>query len=146
MSLLIPPAGTSPLSAYTPPRPGALLPAPFIMADKIDPATGDLASLLEGADPTDAQIQWQFTVRQNSGAALGVNGHRLHLIKKATDGAKVQLEDEAKRVMRPFVQRGDVKDLEITAGVVGDSTATAAVEIACTNVYTEQRARARGGL
>lgn len=115
------------------------------MAVKFDPATGDVADLLEGDDPTDAHIQWQFTVREGSGAAV-VGGHRLHTIKKATDGAPVQLSDEAKRVMRVFVQRGDVKNLEVSAGVVGSSTAIAAVEIACTNVYTEQQARARGGL
>lgn len=115
------------------------------MADRIDPLTGDIATLLEGDDPTDAAIQWQFTVRQGTGAALGANGHRLHRIKKAVDGVEVQLQDEAKRVMRPFVQRGDVRELTVTAGVIGDSTATAAVEVACKNVHTEQRTRARGG-
>jgi plasmid stability protein len=144
-AVFIPPAGTTPLSAYTPPRPGALLPPPAILADRVDPITRDISSLLEGEDPTDAALQWAFTIRQGSGAALGDLGHRLHTIRKATDGSSVQAADEARRVLRRFVQRGDVRDVDVAAGVVGSSTATSAVVIALTNTRTGRALRQRVG-
>jgi len=136
--MFIPPAGY-PLSAYTPPNLAAVPPPPAILADRFDTETGDVATLLEGDDPTDAALQWQFTVRQGSGAALGDNGNRLHEIRKATEQAPTRLADEARRVVQKFVQRGDLTDVEVTGAVVGESTAIGAVEVRAHNVHTGRR-------
>ena len=53
------------------------------LADAIDPATGELASLRRGRHPVDAAVLWQFQVELGSGAALGQNGHRIRKIRKA---------------------------------------------------------------
>lgn len=135
--MFIPPAGY-PLSAYTPPNLAAVPPPPAILADRFDTETGDVATLLEGDDPTDAALQWQFTVRQGSGAALGDNGNRLHEIRKATDSAPIQIADEGRRVVRKFEARGDIRDVDVTGEVAGGSTAIAALEVRCTNVHTSR--------
>lgn len=146
------PAAGSPLSSLAPPRQGQVPRPPGILADRwepIDPADStkgfDISALDEGDDPTDAAIGWQFMIRQGSGAALGTNGNRLHTITKATDGAAVQLADEGKRVMRKFEQRGDVRAVTVQAEVIGDSTATGAIVVACKNVHTDQSLITKGG-
>lgn len=133
--MFIPPAGYA-LSAYALPNLDTVPAPPPILADRFDTATGDISDLLEGDDPTDAALQWQFTVRQGSGAALGDNGNRLHEIRKATDSAPIQIADEGRRVVRKFEARGDIKDVSVTGEVVGGSTAIAALEVRCTNVHT----------
>lgn len=130
----IPPAGY-PLSAYTPPVLGALPRPPAILAKKIDVKTGD-ASLLEGADPTDAALQWQLTVRQGSGAALGDNGNRLHTITKGTQQAPQQIKDEGTRIAGKFEDRGDIENVQIEGDVIGGSTAERALKVTYTNTHT----------
>lgn len=138
-SVFIIPCGY-PLSAYTPPDVGALPLPPIVLADRLD-TRGELVTLLEGDDPIDSALAWQFTVRQGSGAAIGDNGHRMHLVTKATPQAPVQLEDEARRVVGKFIQRGQLRVADITAEVVGGSTATGNVQIRATNVLAERAAR-----
>lgn len=133
--MFIPPAGYA-LSAYTPPPLGAVEAPPPILADRFDTKTGDISTLIEGDDPTDAALQWQFTIRQGSGAAIGDNGNRLHEIRKATDSAPIQIEDEGRRVVQKFERRGDIKDVSVSGAVVGESTAIAALEVRCRNVHT----------
>lgn len=139
------PAAGSPLSAFTPPRVGALPPPAGVLSRKFDTSTRDVADLFTGEDPTDAALRWQLTIRRGSGAALGDNGNELHLIRKATDDAPVRLRDEAKRVVRKYERRGDIADVEVIAEAVGTNTATAAVQISCRNTHTEATARVRGG-
>lgn len=74
----IPPAGTSPASAfevlsYAPPGE-----PPLILADKIDPLTGDLASLLEGADLATAFAIEAMRIQRWTGAAVRDTGNRYH--------------------------------------------------------------------
>lgn len=123
-----------------PPAPpsSALPPPPIVLADVIDPATGDAVSFLAGADPVEAALQWQFTVKRGSGAALGDNGHELAAITKATPQAPMQLEDEARRVCTKFVARGQLANLSIAAAVTEDSTATGIIEAKATNVLAER--------
>lgn len=124
------------------PRPGALPPPPILLADRINPTTGDAVSFLAGDDPIDAALQWQFTVRQNGGAAIGpTNGHRLHTITKATPQAPVQLQDEARRVTEKFRTRGQIANVTVKAEIVGESTATGAIEIRARNVIADRAAR-----
>lgn len=101
--------------------------------------------MLEGDDPIDAAIQWQFTVRQGAGAALGDNGHRLHLITKATESAPLRIADEGRRVLAKFRERGDIDNVNVSGDVGGGSTATAALVAEYTNTTTSERAGVRIG-
>lgn len=131
-----------PVSPIPTPKPGALAPPPVMLADSIDPATGDARSFMVGDDPIDAAVQWQFTVRQNGGAAIGTtNGHRLHTITKATPQAPTQLADEARRVLDKFVTRGQLTNVSVESEIVGDNTATGAIEIRARNALADRAAR-----
>lgn len=128
-----------------PPAPSTRGAPPPILAERIDPKTGDLATILEGDDPTDASIQWQATIRQGSGAALGNNGNRLHTITKATEDAPTRIADEGRRIMAKFVDRGDVRDVVVAGDVVGGSTATTALQVTYTNNHTTTKSTVRSG-
>lgn len=134
--MFIPPPAPLPVAPSN-----ALPPPPILLAELIDTKTGDARSFLAGDDPLDAAIQWQFTVRQGSGAALGTNGHRLHTITKATPQAPAQLADEARRVVGKFIERGQLGDVEVEGAIVGDATATGAVQIQATNVPAARATR-----
>ena len=136
--MFVPPAGF-PLSSFTPPQVSTLGAPPPILADRIDPRTGDIATLLEGDDPTDAAIQWQLTIRQGSGAALGDNGHRLHEITKATESAPTQIADEGRRVTAKFRERGDITDVLAEGSTPGGSTAIKALSLTYHNARTGRR-------
>jgi hypothetical protein len=129
------------MGTWTPPTVGALPLPPILLAERIDPETRELVSVNLGEDPIDAALQWQFTVRQGSGSAIGTNGHRMHTIKKATPQAPVQLADEARRVVQKFVQRGQLEKVSIQSAIVGGSTATGAVQIAARNVLADRAAK-----
>lgn len=129
-----------------PPAPSTRGAPPPILADRIDPKTRDVMSLLEGDDPTDAALQWQATVRQGSGAALGDNGNRLHTITKGTEDAPTRIADEGRRIAAKFVQRGDVRDVVAEGDVIGGSTATAALQLTYTNTHTTTKSVARSGV
>jgi hypothetical protein len=141
--MFIPPAGY-PLSAYTPPELGRVPPPIPILADRISTVTGDVESLAVGVDPTDAALQWQFTIRQGEGAANGTNGARLHLITKATEQAPTQIADEGRRVVAKYVERGDIVDVVAVGGTPGGATAIAALDLRYHNVHTD-RAQGLGG-
>ena len=136
--MFVPPAGF-PLSSYTPPAVSTFGPPPPILAEKIDPTTGELLSILEGADPTDAALAWQFRIRQGSGAALGDNGTRLHLITKGTERAPVQIADEGRRVASKFVRRGQISGVVSEGAVEGGATAIGALVLTYENAATKKR-------
>jgi hypothetical protein len=108
---------------------------PVILADLIDPATGDLASLFVGAHPTDAEIQYAASLEYETGAATGRAGHRFREIKKNIASAARDLENEARRLVQPFVERGDMRLSDVVVEVDSDGD-TSAVQIDYVNLRT----------
>lgn len=95
----IPPFGISALSAQ---EDAGLPPAgepPVVLADDIDPETGELLSL-DGVHPVDAHVRYQFQVRAASGAAVGRVGHRFRDIQVLDDRAPNALRHEATRIFK----------------------------------------------
>lgn len=107
---VIPPAGVSAAGFFVP---GVVVASPehppAILADAIDELTGELTSLFAGPHPVDATVQTAFRTLQGSGAAVVNVGHRYDKIRKKTDRTARELHDEAERVLRPFVDRGDIE-------------------------------------
>lgn len=87
------------------------------LADDIDPKTGEIRSL-RGADPVDAAVLFQLTVERGSGGAVLDDGQAFDAVKKNNLDAPQRLRFEAERVMRRFVERGDlsVTAIDIVAG------------------------------
>jgi hypothetical protein len=141
--LLITPAGLSPVGLAYGPGIADLRPAPAWLADPIDPVTGDLKSMVKADHPVDAAVGFQARARRESGPALEDAGTLYHKIKYATETAPAELEAEAKRWFKPFVDGGHAEILKIQTEVDGD---LAAVFIAYRNRRTSKRESARTNL
>lgn len=102
----IPPCGVYGLSSWEPEAIADPSVPPLYLADKIDPATGELASVLEGADPVDAMVLFQHTLVRGSGAGVQDQGQAYGSIKKNDGTAKARLEAEEIRIMAPIVKAG----------------------------------------
>ena len=115
----IPPAGTTAASVWAPGAFADPAAPPGILADDIDPKTGDVRSLLSvGVDPVDAAIAYQFGLTRGAGEVLLDQGQALRTIKKNDDAAPAAIRFEVLRVMAPFVARGDavVERVEVRGG------------------------------
>lgn len=129
-----PPPATSP---YPPP--------PIVLAQQFAPVgedgTLDAVSFLGGADPVEAALLWQFTVRKGEGAALGDNGHELHKVTKASPQAPLELEDKVRSVCTKFEARGQLAGLEVTAAISDGGTARAVISATARNVIADRDAK-----
>ena len=138
---VIPPGGVSAASFWTA--------VPFVdpahplgvLADKLDPNTGELLSLIAGRDPVDAAIAYQFRLRRASGAAVLEDGQAFEAIRKNTDSAPAELRFEAERVMRPFVERGDAEIVGLIIEAGEDAGDMGAVFLEYRNLCSGQTPR-----
>jgi hypothetical protein len=137
---VIAPAGVTPASFFTPSVFVSAARPPAILADNIDPATGDFKSLLQRIHPVDAAIIEAFRLQRGSGAAVLDAGQTFKKIRKNNDQTPRELKDEATRVMQIFVDRGDVAiiTIETDTELFHD---LAAVLIKYTNLRTGQAQR-----
>jgi hypothetical protein len=136
----VPPAGTSPLGNFAPitlADPGH---APGYLADDIDPATGDLRSILSGLDPVDAMVIQAIRVEDGSGASTNGTGNRFRQIKKVDDGVQQAIRFEYERCLSGLVKRRLIRIDQVVVNVVGDD----AVSSFClyTNLTTGQQQKA----
>lgn len=115
---------------------------PALLADLYDVDTGELY-LLEEVHPVVAAVQSQFRLEYQSGAAVGQQGQRFRDVDKVTDGTPARLEAEVRRLMQPFVDRGDVAILNVTAEAPppGASSDTGGVVVEFLNLLTNRPAR-----
>lgn len=88
----VPPAGTSPASAYEIVSYASPEPPPAILADKIDPYTGEYESLLEGRALADAFAIEAFRIQRATGAATRDVGNRYRELSHVEDSNAEQLE------------------------------------------------------
>ncbi len=99
---------------------------PVILGDDIDPATGELRSILSGIHPVDsAVIVAVRTVRVRAAAVQDV-GHRLSDIKKVDESTAKAIEQELRRALQPLVDTRDIRldKIEIEADPDTDSGAS----------------------
>lgn len=133
---VIPPAGISAASGFTPATFADPASPPALLADYIDPATGELLSLFTYVHPVDAMVVEAFRLERGTGAAIQNDGHAFSAIKKVTEATPRQLEDEARRILKPLVDRGDIKIGTLQTEVGIDATDLGAVFIEYTNLHT----------
>ena len=115
-------AGVSPLSGPFPETLQELgLPAP-ILADMIDPETGEFESLLEGRDPVDAQVLVALSIARGTGAAVLNTGNRFRDARFVSEDDARLIESEARRALALLVSRGDIEILSLTVQSRDDFT------------------------
>ena len=144
----IPPAGVSAASiggdaAFADPAD-----PPGILADAIDPMTGDLRSLLERVDPVDAKVQFQLQVRRGSGASVLEDGQDFASVMKNDSRAAAALEHEARRALEPLRLDGDIEDVRVVVQAGEGASDAGEVVVSYANSRTGRagagaRARAR---
>lgn len=109
----VPPAGTSPASAYEIPT-YAVLPPPAILADLIDPLTGDYASLTRSANLADAFIIEAVRLERGSGAAARDLGHRFREITHVDGNGPEVVESMARQALEPAREAGVAQLVRVT--------------------------------
>jgi hypothetical protein len=111
----IPPAGVTPAGAFVPQLfddPGR---PPGILADAIDPHTGEYLSILKGIDPIDAQVLDAMKIKRGSGAAVRNDGQRFADIKKVDDAAASLIDGEARRALARLSENQDIRVISVDA-------------------------------
>lgn len=113
------PGGVIPASAWSPPNLAEPVIAPVFLADKIDPLTGELQSMLVGRHPVDAWVVTQLATVHASGAAVLDSGQALGRLKTIDDTTGALIEFELRRLLAPAVARGDIEIVAIV-GAAGE--------------------------
>ena len=118
LEFYIPPAGVSAVSDYPDVPPASAERPPGILADDVDVKTGEILSLFRGQDPVDAAIAHQFRIRHRAGELTAEQGSRFHEITHNDENAATAATQEARRIMAPFVERGDaaIERIVVEAG------------------------------
>lgn len=101
--------GSSPLGAYTiNPRPGPLVPIP-ILADHINPDTGEITNLLASRTPVDGAVIEGFRVDRGSGPAVLNVGHTLRRIRHTDDSSLAEVPTRARDAVVEMERLGLVR-------------------------------------
>jgi hypothetical protein len=118
MPIWVPPAGVTPLGAFTGTFDGPLPPAPAIRADKLDQETSTYQSMVLDRDPVDAAVVEALWRVRGSGAAVADTGTRFLDIKKLDSQAARLIESEARNALKRMVVAGyiTITKVDVTVG------------------------------
>ena len=108
--------------------PSQLAPPSSLLAEQIDPETGDYASLFEGVDPIEAQGLNALRIRRGSGAAVMDVGNRFHLIRKIDETIEKQIDSLTREALGRLIANGDIRYLGIDMEVLDPGNNTVVVK------------------
>ena len=136
---IVQPSGVSAAGTYVP-GVDSIDPAkpPALLCDAIDPATGELLTLFSAPNPVDAAVQHAFMASRRTGAAVPDHAQQFRRIRKMGDSVAREIEDEARRVLAPFVARKLVEVLRVDVATDEDHQ-LAGASVAYRNRLSEQR-------
>lgn len=109
---------------------------PGILADAIDPATGEYLSISRGFDPTDAAVLSSLTIQRASGSAVSDVGQRYQDLRILDDGAAQFISAETSRALKSLVDSKQIK-LDSVEPTIG--TDWAEVKVAYQNIPRRER-------
>jgi hypothetical protein len=107
--MAIPPAGLAPAGLFIPQTFATPTDPPAILADAVDPETGEYLSISRGMHPIDQQVLIALVVQRNSGAALTDDGQEFGKIRKLDDTAARLIDGEARRALARLVEQKDIR-------------------------------------
>jgi hypothetical protein len=113
----IPPAGYSPASAFELTRNEATLPPVPILADQIDPQTGEYLSLEDSATIADGLVVTLLRTTRDSGAAVLGVGQRFRDIRNVNDDSGTLTESIARQALQPAIEAGVIALRAVSASV-----------------------------
>jgi len=105
----IPPSGITPAASFELAGFAAQLPAPAILADEIDPETGDFASLTRSRAIADGMVLYLTKVERGSGAGVLNRGHRLREVRHVDEQAPELIESHVREALSPAVESGTIR-------------------------------------
>lgn len=119
----IPLAGVTPASSFElngfEPQRG---PVP-ILADDIDPKTGEYRSITRSANLSDATVSYLLSIQRGSGAAVRSFGHRLREIRQVEEQSVELVASYLRQALEPATKSGMIRLDKVTATVnVDDPT------------------------
>jgi hypothetical protein len=82
---------------------------PALLADDLDPETGEIRTLFSAPHPADAAMEWNFRVKKSSGAAVRSAGHRFDRVENKGASEETELKHEANLVLQPFIAGRHIK-------------------------------------
>lgn len=142
MTAFILPAGTTPAGfGVTTERVETQSP-PVILADAIDPTTGELLSLTRGMDPTDAAVITALRTVRGTGASVRAVGQRFADVTHVDDAAAQMLEHLTRAALRHLVEDRQIR-IERIAVTADQNTDWAEVVVAYENLRTSRRQTAQ---
>jgi hypothetical protein len=110
-----PPAGTSPASAYDIQGIAEAEPPPAILADAIDPYTGEYTSLISGLGLADAFVIEAIRVQRGTGAAVRDTGNRYREMDTVDEGAAELADSLTREALAPAVEAGVLAIVDVAA-------------------------------
>lgn len=142
--MAIPPAGLTPAGFFVPQLFSEPTEPPGILADAIDPETGEYLSISRGIDPVDEQVLVALTLRRRSGAAVMDDGHEFDQIRKVDDSARTVIDAETRRALSRLAGNGDIKLRKVYAvAEPGNDWGEVSVEYENTRVQSNRRRLAK---
>ncbi len=138
-SQIVPLAGLTPAVFFVPVN-YAVTGTPIAMlADPIDPATGELLSIERGFDPVDAAVINVMRTVRGSGSAVEDVGNRFVDAKKITPSLEAFLREEVRLAFAELVAANQVRLEEVRLETLDTE---AGLLVAYTNVPAEQARKA----
>ena len=118
-----PPASTSPASAYELAEIIARKAPPVILADKIDPVTGEFESLVEGRGLADAFAIEAIRVQRGTGASVRDTGNRFRRLRHIESNAPELIESMVREAFADGERAGVVQLVNVTVERDADDSA-----------------------
>jgi hypothetical protein len=135
----IPPAGVTPASAFALEQHAVSEPPPAILADKIDPATGEYQSIVDTATIADGLVVHLLRTQRGSGAAVLEFGQRYRELSHVTSESPELVESMTREALEPATDAGVVAFKRIDAEVEDDDGAQINAGIQYTDLLAPRR-------
>lgn len=104
-----------------------------ILADPIDPRTGELLSIERGFDPTDAAVLAALAIKRKTGAAVMETGQRYQDVTHLGDSARSALRQETELALKHLVDSAQIR-LERDVPVLDEENQLAEVPVYWRNI------------
>jgi hypothetical protein len=82
---------------------------PAILADNIDPATGEYLSILSGIHPVDSHVITALRTHRGSGVSVMATGQRFRDVRKVDDAFARRIQDECEIALAHLIERRDIR-------------------------------------
>jgi hypothetical protein len=82
---------------------------PAILADNIDPSTGEYLSILSGIHPVDSHVITALRTERGSGVSVMATGQRFRDVRKVDDAFARRIQDECEIALAHLIERRDIR-------------------------------------